>query len=25
MSITAARKQELISEYATSPNDTGSP
>ena len=25
MSITAARKQELISEYATAPNDTGSP
>ena len=25
MSITAARKQELISEYATVPNDTGSP
>jgi len=25
MSISAARKQELIKEYATSPNDTGSP
>lgn len=25
MSITAARKQELIKEYATVPNDTGSP
>jgi len=25
MSITAARKQELINEYATGPNDTGSP
>jgi small subunit ribosomal protein S15 len=25
MSITAARKQELIKEYATGENDTGSP
>ncbi len=25
MSITAARKQELIKEYATEANDTGSP
>lgn len=25
MSITAERKAELIKEYATSPNDTGSP
>ena len=25
MSITAARKQELIKEYATGANDTGSP
>ncbi|MBN9431361.1 MAG: 30S ribosomal protein S15 [Bosea sp.] len=25
MSITAARKQELIKEYATTPTDTGSP
>lgn len=25
MSITAARKQELIKEYATGSNDTGSP
>lgn len=25
MSITAERKQELITEYATKPNDTGSP
>lgn len=25
MSITAARKQELIKEYSTGPNDTGSP
>ena len=25
MSITAARKAELISEYATKPGDTGSP
>jgi len=25
MSITAARKQELIKEYATAENDTGSP
>ncbi|MCX5513782.1 30S ribosomal protein S15 [Kaistia algarum] len=25
MSITAARKQELIKEYATGPDDTGSP
>jgi len=25
MSITAARKQELIKDYGTTPNDTGSP
>ena len=25
MSITAARKQELMAEYATGPGDTGSP
>jgi small subunit ribosomal protein S15 len=25
MSITAERKQEVIKEYATQPNDTGSP
>lgn len=25
MSITAERKQEVIKEYATTPNDTGSP
>ena len=25
MSITAERKQELIADYATQPNDTGSP
>jgi len=25
MSITAERKQEIIREYATGPNDTGSP
>ena len=25
MSITAARKQDLIAEYATKENDTGSP